>query len=153
VEERMNIKEIEQLLQMILGTDIEEMEISRGPSSLKVRRRMGRVGIPSTEEAPKVIREVPPEPVSPPSEEPEKKNVLIVSSPLVGTFYRAPAPDANPFVEVGETVSKGQVLCIVEAMKLMNEIHAEENGRILAILVENGHPVEYGEPLFEIEKV
>ena len=147
----MNIKEIEQLLQMILGTDIEEMEISRGPSSLKVRRRIGRVGIPSTEEALKVIKEAPPEPVSPPSEEQEKKSVFIVSSSLVGTFYRAPAPDANPFVEVG--VSKGQVLCIVEAMKLMNEIHAEENGKILAILVENGHPVEYGEPLFEIEKV
>jgi acetyl-CoA carboxylase biotin carboxyl carrier protein len=74
----------------------------------------------------------------------------VVNSPFVGTFYRAPAPDANPFVEVGTRVEKGQVLCIVEAMKLMNEIEADHAGTIAAILVENSQPVEYGQPLFKI---
>ncbi|RMH41166.1 MAG: acetyl-CoA carboxylase biotin carboxyl carrier protein [Deltaproteobacteria bacterium] len=74
----------------------------------------------------------------------------IVTSPFVGTFYRAPSPDADPYVEVGQRVEKGQVLCIVEAMKLMNEIEAEVSGVVVAILVDNGQPVEYGQPLFKI---
>jgi len=76
---------------------------------------------------------------------------VIVTSPFVGTFYRAPSPDAPPFVEVGQSVRKGQTLCIVEAMKLMNEIEAEVAGKVAEIFVENGQPVEFGEPLFRIE--
>ena len=75
-----------------------------------------------------------------------------MTSPFVGTFYRAPSPDSSPFVDVGTRVKKGQVLCIVEAMKLMNEIEAEVDGTIVQILVENGQPVEYGEPLFKIKQ-
>jgi acetyl-CoA carboxylase biotin carboxyl carrier protein len=74
-----------------------------------------------------------------------------VTSPIVGTFYRASSPDKPPYVEVGDVVKKGQVLCIIEAMKLMNEIESETAGKIVQILVENGHPVEYGQPLFVIE--
>jgi len=77
----------------------------------------------------------------------------IVSSPIVGTFYRAASPDAEPYVNVGDIVKKGQILCIVEAMKLMNEIESEIDGKIVEILVENGQPVEYGEALFKIEPV
>jgi acetyl-CoA carboxylase biotin carboxyl carrier protein len=72
---------------------------------------------------------------------------------MVGTFYRAPSPEAAPFIEIGDTVSKGQMLCIIEAMKLMNEIESEYSGKVVSILVENGQPVEYSEPLFLIEPV
>jgi acetyl-CoA carboxylase biotin carboxyl carrier protein len=82
----------------------------------------------------------------------EKKNFVEIKSPMVGTFYRAPAPDAEPYVNEGSAVAKGQVLCIIEAMKLMNEIEADFSCRILDILVQNGQPVEYNQPLFRAEK-
>src|SRR5712691_9131292 len=84
---------------------------------------------------------------------PAPENIVLVTSPIVGTFYRTPAPDAPPFVEVGTRVRKGQVLCIVEAMKLMNEIESESEGEIVEILVANGQPVEYGEVLFKIRSI
>jgi acetyl-CoA carboxylase biotin carboxyl carrier protein len=83
----------------------------------------------------------------------EAKPSVLVSSPFVGTFYRSPSPDSAPFVDVGTVVKKGQVLCIVEAMKLMNEIEAEQPGRCVEVLIQNGSPVEYGEPLFRFEPV
>jgi acetyl-CoA carboxylase biotin carboxyl carrier protein len=83
----------------------------------------------------------------------EDKKTFTVNSPFVGTFYRSASPDTPPFVDVGQTVKKGQVLCIVEAMKLMNEIEAEQPGRLAEVLVQNGSPVEYGEPLFRFEPV
>jgi acetyl-CoA carboxylase biotin carboxyl carrier protein len=82
----------------------------------------------------------------------QSKNLVEIKSPMVGTLYRAPAPDADPYVQVGTTVSKGQVLCIIEAMKLMNEIEAEFACRIVEILIDNGQPVEYNQPLFKVEK-
>jgi acetyl-CoA carboxylase biotin carboxyl carrier protein len=84
--------------------------------------------------------------------EKKEENFHIINSPIVGTFYRAPAPDADPYVQVGDTVSSGSVLCIVEAMKLMNEIESDVSGKIVQILVENGTAVEYNQPLFKIEK-
>ncbi|HEU5360580.1 MAG TPA: acetyl-CoA carboxylase biotin carboxyl carrier protein [Candidatus Deferrimicrobiaceae bacterium] len=100
----------------------------------------------------------PPPPVSAPAEapppapakEPPKATFKEIVSPIVGTFYRAPAPDAAPFVEVGSRVSKGQVLCIVEAMKIMNQIESDASGVVVAILVENAQPVAYGQPLFHV---
>jgi acetyl-CoA carboxylase biotin carboxyl carrier protein len=83
----------------------------------------------------------------------EETRLITITSPIVGTFYRASSPEAAPFVEVGSRVKKGQVLCIVEAMKLMNEIECEIDGTVIKVLVENGQPVEYGEPLFLIEPV
>lgn len=83
----------------------------------------------------------------------DSSNLIHVTSPMVGTFYRAPAPDAPPYVEVGDTVEPGDPLCIIEAMKLMNEIEADERGRVQQILVENGQPVEYGQVLFVLERV
>lgn len=87
-----------------------------------------------------------------PAEAPKSENTYEVRSPMVGTFYRAPSPDADPYVQVGSTVSTGSVLCIIEAMKLMNEIESEVSGKIVKILVDNGQPVEYNQPLFLIEK-
>jgi acetyl-CoA carboxylase biotin carboxyl carrier protein len=98
----------------------------------------------------------PPLPAAPPSPssttETSDGNVSYITSPFVGTFYRSPNPESAPFVDVGTHVKKGQVLCIVEAMKLMNEIESEVTGTIVALLVENGQPVEYGEPLFKIKQ-
>lgn len=90
------------------------------------------------------------EPPPPSTPEPRKPPAKEVVSPIVGTFYRAPAPDAAPFVEVGTRVTKGQVLCIVEAMKIMNQIESDASGTVVAILVENAQPVAYGQPLFHI---
>ncbi|MFP3159337.1 MAG: acetyl-CoA carboxylase biotin carboxyl carrier protein [Hydrogenobaculum sp.] len=87
------------------------------------------------------------------AKEEQKSNYHVITSPLVGTFYRAPSPDAPPFVEVGDIVSPGQTLCIIEALKVMNEIESDVRGRIENILVENGEVVEYGQPLFEISPI
>ncbi len=85
-------------------------------------------------------------------EEPKKaENIKIITSPMVGTFYRAPSPEAPPFVELGSIVKSSQTMCIIEAMKLLNEVESDFNGKVISILVENGQPVEYGEPLFHIE--
>ena len=92
----------------------------------------------------------PPSPAARPAED---KKTFTVNSPFVGTFYQSASPDTPPFVDVGQVVKKGQVLCIVEAMKLMNEIEAEQPGRLMEVLVQNGSPVEYGEPLFRLEPV
>ncbi|MBI5419620.1 MAG: acetyl-CoA carboxylase biotin carboxyl carrier protein [Deltaproteobacteria bacterium] len=144
----MNLKEIKEILELLKGSDVSELEVARGENVLKVRR--GAV----TE-----FRPVPTAPYPPPMPAEEaaavkapapKANIKEIVSPIVGTFYRAPAPDAAPFVEVGARVTKGQVLCIVEAMKIMNQIESDVSGTVAAILVENAQPVAYGQPLFHI---
>ncbi len=149
----MNLKEIKDILELIKGSDVSELEIVRGDSSLRLRRGA------STEARPAVAAPAPApaapraEEPAPAPKEPAKPKVPFkeVVSPIVGTFYRAPAPDAAPFVEVGQRVSKGQVLCIVEAMKIMNQIESDTAGTVIAILVENAQPVAYGQPLFHIQ--
>ncbi len=158
----MNLKEIKELIDLLKGTDVTELELEKAGS--KVRIKVGpqvqappvvvehvAVGAPS---APALPLPQPPaaEPAAAQVEEPQK-NIVVVTSPIVGTFYRSPSPDSPVYVEVGDVVKTGQVLCIIEAMKLMNEIEAEVNGKVVAILVENAQPVEYGEPLFHIEPV
>ena len=145
----MNLKEIREILELLKGTDVTELELVRGEDVLKVRRG------PAGEMRP--VAAVQPLPLSPaeapapaPPKEPPKTASKEIVSPIVGTFYRAPAPDAAPFVEVGSRVSKGQVLCIVEAMKIMNQIESDATGVVVAILAENAQPVAYGQPLFHI---
>ncbi|HSL98937.1 MAG TPA: acetyl-CoA carboxylase biotin carboxyl carrier protein [Candidatus Limnocylindria bacterium] len=145
----MNLKEIREILELLKGTDVTELEVVRGEYVLKVRRG------PAGEMRP--VAAVQPLPLSPaeapapaPPKEPPKTASKEIVSPIVGTFYRAPAPDAAPFVEVGSRVSKGQVLCIVEAMKIMNQIESDTTGIVVAILAENAQPVAYGQPLFHI---
>ena len=148
----MNLKEIKDILELIKGSDVSELEIVRGDSSLRLRRGAAHevrpappvsasaAAAPRAEEAPATPKE---------TAKPKAAYKEVVS-PIVGTFYRAPAPDAAPFVEVGQRVSKGQVLCIVEAMKIMNQIESDTGGTVIAILVENAQPVAYGQPLFHI---
>lgn len=142
----MELEEIKEIIAFLRNTDVTELSIER--EGFKIRIKRGYVYGPV-----EVSRAVKPEELEK-APQPEKEEILhTIISPLVGTFYRAPAPDAPPFVEVGSRVEKGQVLCIVEAMKIMNEIESDVSGIVRKILVENGQPVEYGEPLFLIEVV
>jgi acetyl-CoA carboxylase biotin carboxyl carrier protein len=156
----MNLKELKELIEMLKDTDISEVEIER--SGVKVRIRKGgdvtyHPAMPRMEYppaaivAPAVVETPAPVPAPEKPVEAAKASQVKVASPIVGTFYRSSSPEKPPYVEVGDTVKKGQVLCIIEAMKLMNEIESETAGKIAQILVENGHPVEYGQPLFVIE--
>ena len=147
----MNLKEIREILELLKGSDVSEFELGRGDTVLKLRRGPANVPVvltpvPSAPAAPARAAEDPPAAASVPPK-PTYKEIL---SPIVGTFYRAPAPDAAPFVEVGTRVVKGQVLCIVEAMKIMNQIESDTTGTIAAIIVENAQPVAYGQALFHV---
>ena len=144
----MDHDEIKKLLELIEDTDITELEVEREGTRVKIRREkfiqpqeVLSVVPASSADAAGVSRvDAPPE-----------TNSVSITSPIVGIFHRSPSPEAPPFVEIGSLVRKGQVLCIVEAMKLMNEIESDTDGRIAQVLIENGQPVEYGEPLFIIE--
>ena len=134
---------LEDILELILkleNTSVEEFEVETG--GLKVRVKYSK-GVPS--------QPVPAKEQEQREEKEESAGYFVVESPMVGTFYRAPAPGAEPFVKEGDYVEKGQTLCIIEALKVMNEIESEVSGVVRKILVENGQPVEYGQPLFYIE--
>jgi len=156
----MNLKEIKELIEMIQGTDISEIEVEREGFRTRIRRGTSFSSRPE-EPVLSVEREAPAvegEPAREPQEVPADTGVpetvpgqIVVTSPMVGTFYRAPSQGAPPFVEVGTEVEQGQPLCIIEAMKLMNEIEAERKGKVLRILKEDKDPVEFGEPLFVLE--
>jgi len=169
-ENRMRPKEIKKLIELVEQSQINELEVSRWGKKVRIIKgsnpAMPAVTVASASAVPSpaplpVVSEPAPvstAPVAPPAlatapPEPSSDNIIEVKSPMVGTFYRAPAPDAPPYVEVGDIVAPNQVLCIIEAMKLMNEIESEWRGRIIAILVENGQPVEYNQVLFKIEKL
>jgi acetyl-CoA carboxylase biotin carboxyl carrier protein len=145
----MTNEEIKDLLQIFNESGVGEMELQRGGDTLRIRRSgepasSASVHTVTTHSAPAAVQA----PVKAP--EPTSSQVLV-KSPIVGTFYEASSPGTPPFVKVGDTVQLGQILCIIESMKLMNEIEAETAGVIAAKLVENGKPVEYGEALFAIE--
>lgn len=147
----MNLKEIREILDLLKGSDVSEFELGRGDTVLKLRRGPANVPAlpppaPPASALPAGAASAPPAAASVPAK-PTYKEIL---SPIVGTFYRSPAPDAAPFVEVGTRVVKGQVLCIVEAMKIMNQIESDTTGTIAAIIVENAQPVAYGQVLFHV---
>ena len=143
----MELDEIKGLIEFLQDTDITELKIEREGSTLKIKREKF---FPAAEVTPSAVR--PAAAIREAEEEAvEGQNLVTITSPIVGMFHRAPSPESPPFVEVGSAVTKGQVLCIVEAMKLMNEIESDTNGIVTKILIENGQPVEYGEPLFLVE--
>ena len=161
----MNQKEIKELIEFLIEKDITEFELERGDVKLRVKRgaQMQIVSAPSLSASPVVAVPAPlphlptsaPEPaaVAAPTPPPAvEENLHYVKSPIVGTYYESPSPGSPPFIKVGDTIKEGQVLCIVEAMKLMNEIEADASGEVVKILVTNGQPVEYGMPLFAIRK-
>jgi acetyl-CoA carboxylase biotin carboxyl carrier protein len=146
----MDLKELKALLRLMEGNDVEELEVEEGGRRVRIRRRATAPPMMATAPLPApTARSAPAVTLAAPG--PEAAGLIPVESPMVGTFYRAPAPGAEPYVKEGDMVEKGTVLCIIEAMKLMNEIEAEVRGRIANILVENGQPVEFGQPLFLLE--
>jgi acetyl-CoA carboxylase biotin carboxyl carrier protein len=149
----LDLKEIRAVLKLIQETDVEEIEVEQDGRRVRIRRR----GHHAAQSAFSPVASMPPVPVTGAlPNAPDARattNLITVESPMVGTFYRAPAPGADSYVREGEKVEKGTVLCIIEAMKLMNEIEAEVKGRVARIPVENGQPVEFGQTLFFLEPV
>jgi acetyl-CoA carboxylase biotin carboxyl carrier protein len=148
----MNQKEIKELIEFLVEKDIAEFELERGEIKVKIKRGYALVQqapapvvapVAAPAAAPAVAPAAPPVAVA-------EEGIEIIKSPIVGTFYEASSPGAPAFTKQGDKVALGQVLCIVEAMKLMNEIESEYAGEIVKVLVSNGQPVEYGQPLFKI---
>lgn len=156
----MDIKDIKLLIKTVTETDITEFEMESGEERIYLKRghepqvvQYQAAPAPVYASAPSAAPVAAGAPAAAPAAAVVEEKGERVASPIVGTFYRAPAPDAAPFVEVGQVVEKGQVLCIVEAMKLMNEIEAEFKCKIVKISRENAEPVEYGDTLFIVEKL
>lgn len=151
----MDLRKLKKLIDLVEESGIAELEITEGEEKVRITRTQagGQVMYAAPPMQPMPTPPAPPAApaaAAAPAAEPALPEGHVVKSPMVGTFYRAPSPGAKPFVEVGQTVNAGDTLCIIEAMKLLNEIEADQGGVIKAILVENGQPVEYGEPLFII---
>jgi acetyl-CoA carboxylase biotin carboxyl carrier protein len=143
----MTIDEIKELLQIFNESGVGEIEIQRGEDRLRIKRAATNKEYVVASPQP----QAQPAPAAPAFQaKPPETDGILVKSPIVGTYYDSPSPDAPPFVKVGDSVEPGQVLCIIESMKLMNEIEAETGGTLIAKLVENGRPVEYGQALFSI---
>ncbi len=152
----MNLKEIKEIVKMMQDHDLAEVEIEREGEKLKLKKTGVTIAASGMMPAPMVVSapSMPsPAPVVKAPEPARSANAVEVTSPMVGTFYRAPSPEAPPYIEVGQTVEVGQVVCIVEAMKLMNEIKSEVRGKVVEILANNAEPVEFGQPLFVVETV
>ena len=157
----MNQKELKELIEFLIEKDISEFELERGDVKVKIKRGREHTVVHTRPEMPYVAVTVPqggtpavtaaPVAATPaPVEAAPEENLHIVKSPIVGTLYEAPSPGAPPFVKVGDTVEVGQVLCIVEAMKLLNEIESDVAGEIVKKMGSNGQPIEYGQELFAI---
>lgn len=148
----MTIDEIKELIRVLQETGIAELEVQRGENRVRIRSdfqgSLHEIVVPASASA--AAGRSSNQPVLDPQPEIEEENGTVVKSPIVGTYYDAPSPGAGPFVKVGDQVEPGKVLCIIESMKLMNEIEAEIAGTVIAKLVENGKAVEYGESLFTI---
>lgn len=147
----MDIRKIKKLIELIEESDIAEIEIKEGEECVRISRYSTHAA-PAAYAAPAMAAPVPvtePSVASAGSE--EKISGHVVKSPMVGTFYRSASPGSKPFVETGHSVKVGDTLCIIEAMKILNQIEADKSGKITKILVENSEPVEYGQPLFVIE--
>jgi acetyl-CoA carboxylase biotin carboxyl carrier protein len=160
----MNQKELKELIDFLVEKDITEFELERGDLKVRVKRGSEPIVVPvaapaaapvlsgpaavSVAAAPSATPQAAP--VTAPAEPAEEAGLHVVKSPIVGTYYESPSPGSPPFIKVGDTVSAGQVLCIVEAMKLMNEIESDVAGEVVKILVTNNQPIEYGQSLFAI---
>ena len=158
----MDIKEIREILKLVERYGVQDFTLQKGDSRIRVRKgAVIEAPVPYQAAQPAPVQAPPPAAQAPVAEPaaavpPDEtlavgENQFLVTSPIVGTFYRAPSPESPPYVEVGSTVTKGAVMCIVEAMKIMNEIESEVSGKVSSILVENAQPVEYGQPLFIID--
>ena len=151
----MNLKEIKDIIALMNENDLTEIELERDGLKLKLKKNSAEGLALANQSIQYSVQSLPSpktnqEPV-PAASDSSKKDLAIIKSPMVGTFYRSPSPDAAPFIDVGQTVEVGQVVCIVEAMKLMNEIKSEVRGKVVEAAVDNAEPVEFGQPLYYVE--
>ena len=150
----MDIRKVKKLIEMLENSNLEEIEIQEGEESVRLVKGNSRVPSSSYAQPAAMPQDTPPassfDESSPETIKEENKDGNFINSPMVGTFYASASPGSKPFVSVGDTVNEGDVVCIVEAMKMMNEIKSEFSGKIISIKVENSEPVEYGQALFEI---
>jgi acetyl-CoA carboxylase biotin carboxyl carrier protein len=151
----MDLRKLKKLIDLVQESGISELEVTEGEERVRIAKQFPYPG--GTNQQPQYVQQYAPAPLAPAGgaassvaldDEDEEAEGTAVKSPMVGTFYRAASPGAEPFVEIGSTVKVGDTLCIIEAMKLLNEIESDCAGTVKAILVENGQPVEFGEPLF-----
>jgi acetyl-CoA carboxylase biotin carboxyl carrier protein len=149
----MTLKEIRALLELLREFGLAEIEVERSGERVRLRREPspGAPAGPAVAATPGAAATVHASPAPDPIREDRRQHLVTVEAPMVGTFYRAPSPEADPYVREGDAIKESQVLCIIEAMKLMNEIESKVAGRVIRILAENGQPVEYGQPLFLVE--
>ncbi len=154
----MKAKEIKDLIDFISATGLEEVNIETEEFKVSVKRSPDQPPVAAVASAPAIPAPAPapaaaaPAPAAPQAEAPAaSSNTITVKSPMIGTFYRSANPESAPFVSVGDEITKGQTVCIIEAMKLFNEIESDVSGKIVKVLVDNSSPVEYDQPLFEVE--
>ena len=151
----MKIKEIQEIINFIKKSDLDDVSIETENIKIRVKKNNGNL---TTIEQPKIVKtEIQPQAspvknkVSEEKKEKSSNNNIIIKSPMIGTFYRSPNPESDPFVNEGDSIKVGQTICIVEAMKLFNDIESEVSGKIVKILVDDNSPVEYDQPLFEVD--
>lgn len=152
----MNLKEIKELINLMNENNLYELEIEREGTKIRIKKSSSGQFEAAGEEAAgqRIVYSTKAEQVvAAKKEEENNKNLIAIKAPMVGTFYRSPSPDAKPYAEIGKVIEIGQVVCVIEAMKLMNEIKSEVKGRIAEVLVENANPVEFGQALFMVEQV
>jgi acetyl-CoA carboxylase biotin carboxyl carrier protein len=149
----LNIEELKELLELVSEKNIAELELENEGVKIRIRKQIARSETEAPAPAAAVVLSAPEAaaiPAAGSAAEASDNGLLYVTSPMVGTFYRQAEPGAEPYTREGDYIRKGQVLCIIEAMKLMNEIESEYEGQLVKVLVENGRPVQYGDPLFAI---
>ena len=149
----MDIRKVKKLIELLEESGISELEISEGEESVRISRHP-RAGMQPAAQAAPVMHAAPSSPVMPATsagERAPRNDEHTVTSPMVGTYYASASPGAKPFVEIGSEIKVGQILCIIEAMKMMNQIESDKAGKVTAMLAKNGEPVEFGQPLFIIE--
>lgn len=150
----MNLKEIKEMIFLMNENGLVELEIEKDNTRIRLKKagsgtETAGAGIIIEKERISGIAVAKELPETQPK--PEEKKTIEIKAPMVGTFYRAPSPEANPYIEIGQAIEPGQIICIIEAMKLMNEIKSEIKGKILEVLLDNAEPVEFGQPMFVIE--
>jgi acetyl-CoA carboxylase biotin carboxyl carrier protein len=153
----MDIRKVKKLIELLEESGISELEISEGEESVRISRHP-RMGMQVASAQPAPLIQAPPATAATPAmaatssgERAPRNDEHTVTSPMVGTYYASASPGAKPFVEIGSEIKVGQILCIIEAMKMMNQIESDKEGRVTAMLAKNGEPVEFGQPLFIIE--
>ncbi len=145
----MEFNEIKQIIELFSKADVDKLDLTLEGVSLRLAKKKGPTLAAPVEAVTRVVETPAPPPAK--EDQEEESDLIFVTSPIVGTFYRAPNPNAEAFVQIGDKVRSGQTMCIVEAMKLMNEIQAEQSGEVVKVLVENGQGVEFGQKLFGLK--